>query len=101
MPKVLVQNEALEVELEKNQNLRLGLKQKNISVYGSTISKVLNCRGKGMCGTCKVLVIEGRDSLSVPTNAEKKRLGQDKLETGYRLSCQCVATEDCEIHTNP
>lgn len=42
------------------------------------------CGGKGICGKCTVKVLEGA---SVPTETEKKLLGE-KVEEGLRLACQ-------------
>jgi ferredoxin len=101
MPKVLVQNEALEVELNDGENLRTGLKRNHITVYDGMITKIANCRGHGFCGTCKVIVIEGRDNLSAPTEKEIKKLKDEGVEAGLRLSCQASVTKDCEVHCHP
>lgn len=42
---------------------------------------------KGICGTCKVDVLEGAENLS-PLNDKEKEMG-DRDET-HRLACQCV-----------
>lgn len=101
MPKVLVQDEALEVELEKNENLRLGLRRQKISVYDGIITGSLNCRGKGLCGTCRVIVIDGRDNLSVPSERETSKLKEKGIAAGLRLSCQALVTGDIQIHCHP
>ncbi len=44
----------------------------------------LPCGGKGICGKCGVRVLEGA---SVPTETEKKLLGE-KIKVGWRLACQ-------------
>ncbi|MCA8939444.1 MAG: hypothetical protein KDB07_06540 [Planctomycetes bacterium] len=93
MPKVLVQNEALEVELEDNENLRDGLARHKLSVYGNWFGKVVR--------NDKVLVIEGRDNLSVPSNKEVRKLGEEAIAVGYRLGSECQVTGDVQIHTQP
>ena len=40
----------------------------------------------GVCGTCKVDVLEGADNLSQLTGQEKEMDGMDKT---HRLACQC------------
>jgi uncharacterized 2Fe-2S/4Fe-4S cluster protein (DUF4445 family) len=46
------------------------------------------CGGRGTCGKCGVQVIEGHAELSL---ADHRHLG-DKLDDGWRLSCQCPIT---------
>lgn len=101
MPKVVVQDEALIVEVNENENLRTGLARNKVSVYDGIITSVANCRGHGLCGTCKVIVIEGRDNLSIPSQKEESKLGADRLAAGIRLSCQAQVTGDCEVHCHP
>ncbi|MEO8477329.1 MAG: ASKHA domain-containing protein [Actinomycetota bacterium] len=44
------------------------------------------CGGRGTCGKCGVKVLEGEAELSL---ADYRHLA-DKLEAGWRLSCQCL-----------
>ncbi len=46
------------------------------------------CGGLGTCGKCKVLIQKGSEYLNQITNAEKKFLSKEDLESGYRLACQ-------------
>ena len=46
------------------------------------------CGGRGTCGKCGVQVIEGHAELSL---ADHRHLA-DKLDDGWRLSCQCPIT---------
>ncbi len=46
------------------------------------------CGGLGTCGKCKVLIQKGSECLNQITNAEKKFLSNEDLESGYRLACQ-------------
>lgn len=48
------------------------------------------CGGEGLCGTCKVIVEDGDDNLSTPTDADEVLLSEDQLDEGYRLSCRCA-----------
>ncbi len=41
----------------------------------------------GVCGTCRIKVIEGKENLTEPTDAEIT-MGLD-LENNERLACQC------------
>ena len=55
---------------------------------GLRISHV--CGGDGACGTCRVEVIDGWDSLTPPTPDETYK----ELEQPYRLSCQSKLISD-------
>lgn len=42
----------------------------------------------GLCGTCQVIVVDGRESLSPPTDREHLLLDAQPLNDGVRLACQ-------------
>ncbi len=42
---------------------------------------------EGVCGTCVIEVVEGKDNLSDPTQEEEDFLGQGTRDE--RLACQC------------
>lgn len=42
---------------------------------------------EGVCGTCVIVVKEGRDNLSCPTKEEEDFLGEGTCDE--RLACQC------------
>jgi len=50
----------------------------------------------GRCTRCTCRVLEGQEDLDEPNWKEKQMLG-DKLEEGYRLTCQLSIQEDIEI----
>ena len=54
------------------------------------------CGGRGTCGKCKVLVLEGAHE---PTPADHRHLPADLLADGWRLSCQQEVGRDsvCEV----
>jgi len=58
MPKVVIANEKKEIEVPDGANLRQELMKAGVQVYG-TVEGYLNCRGFGLCGTCKILVKKG------------------------------------------
>jgi ferredoxin len=45
------------------------------------------CAGEGICGSCLVEVLEGKENLTKLTEEEKDFLGED--EEIKRLACQC------------
>src|SRR5918992_1514341 len=46
------------------------------------------CRERGECTSCAVLITGGQSLLSPPTNAEQKMLSNDRLINNHRLACQ-------------
>ncbi|HPP66842.1 MAG TPA: 2Fe-2S iron-sulfur cluster-binding protein, partial [bacterium] len=54
------------------------------AIEQSGIPFELPCGGKGICGKCRVKVIEGASS---PNETEKKILGE-RVKRGWRLACQ-------------
>ena len=53
------------------------------------------CGGKGTCGKCAVRVSGIKNT---PSERERKLLGAEKLEKGYRLSCSNNITSDLDIY---
>jgi len=53
---------------------------------GVNISSI--CGGEGLCGKCRVIVRDGKQNLSSPTEMEKRALSREDLTNGFRLACQ-------------
>ncbi|MBU8908240.1 2Fe-2S iron-sulfur cluster-binding protein [Desertibacillus haloalkaliphilus] len=91
MPKVKLQQNDLvyEQQVEENSNLVVlaGIKKFPHLKYGC---------GMGKCTKCVSKIVSGADQLGEPNWKEKKMLG-DKLEEGYRLTCQLTITSDIEL----
>lgn len=51
----------------------------------------------GVCDTCRVHVLKGIENLSEPTDEEFVMLGEDKVKSGMRLSCQVTVHGPVEI----
>jgi len=52
--------------------------------------------GMGKCATCTSRILKGAEHLPPPNWKEKKMLG-DRIEQGYRLTCQLWITHDIEL----
>jgi len=52
------------------------------------------CGGKGACGKCKVLVVEGTTAAS---SLEKNILSEEEIKKGFRLACQTKLFKDTTI----
>lgn len=57
------------------------------------------CGGEGWCESCLVKVISGE--VSPPTSIETDSLGEERISTGYRLSCQTVPLTDVKVDIPP
>ena len=57
------------------------------------------CGGAGVCGTCKVRVVEG--VVSPLNKSEQNFLDQDEIEDGYRLACQVEVHGDVLVDVPP
>ncbi|SFE87712.1 2Fe-2S iron-sulfur cluster-binding protein [Alteribacillus iranensis] len=54
--------------------------------------------GGGICGTCVCKIEQGAENLDKVKVQEKRKLGEEWLEKGYRLGCQTFVKEgDVEI----
>ena len=59
------------------------------------------CGGRGECDTCAVVVEAGADLLSEPTDAERTRLGGERLMACERLACQARAERAGDLVLRP
>jgi len=84
------------VEVVPGANLRQVAKRKRVQVYQG-IHQLLNCNGNGLCGTCKMAVIDGR---VMPRNdTEIKRL--KGVDEPWRLACQFEVLDNITVTTDP
>lgn len=57
--------------------------------------------GMGKCAKCACKVIAGAEHLPAPNWKEKKQLGEERLNVGFRLACQLWLEHDLEIEQLP
>lgn len=99
--KIKIENLDQTIESEVGQDLRSALLENDIEIYEG-IHKLLNCQGKGLCGTCVIGVVEG-PGLSNQTPYERARA---KFTAGSRvehprLACLTRCYQDAFIQTLP
>ena len=108
MPKVTIVNTKQEIEVEAGANLRQAAMKAGVGVYKG-LDRYLNCRGLGLCGTCRVLVKSGMNHLTSKTLLEKLNLTLHPFsmmaslghETEIRLACQVGVKDDCSVEMTP
>lgn len=98
MDKINFVNENKEVIAIDGTNLRLRAIESEIDIYRG-ITKLLNCRGNGRCGTCMVEVTAGAENLSPRTLVEEKKLKKQPIN--YRLACQTLVKGNVAVKTKP
>ena len=93
MPKIVFEKERIQVVVPMHANLREVAVANKIPVYVGS-SKILNCKGNGHCGTCRV---ELQGAGLKPRNAiEESKL---KNEPNLRLACQVEVLGDLTVKT--
>jgi ferredoxin len=97
MPVVYFVKEQRAVECPVGSNLRDLARANGISVYIFP-NTIANCRGNGLCGTCRVKVDNPR-ALSPRTKADTRKCAWEGEE--YRLACQTKVLADVSVTTNP
>jgi ferredoxin len=79
-------------------NLRAALLSEGVRLYKWPKNyRPLNCGGKGLCGTCRIEVVENANHLSPITGKEQFKLGPHP--ENLRLACQCLVQGDVTIRT--
>jgi ferredoxin len=106
MPELFFVNEDKKINVDVGGNLREAAIASEIGVYSNIFTKLFNCRGNGICGTC-VVKIERAITVGVlpydidpPNEIEKKKL-KKKLDSdpNLRLACQLNVQNDLKIYT--
>lgn len=115
MPTVKFVKEKKEIEVPAGANLRdeaikagINLNQ-GINGIGSSINQFVNCGGKGMCGTCRVLIAEGQEHITPMTTTEWLTFHRPDLpalayignEEKMRLACCVYVQGDISVVNNP
>jgi uncharacterized 2Fe-2S/4Fe-4S cluster protein (DUF4445 family) len=69
------------------------------AVRAAGLEVVSVCGGRGLCGTCRVLTVDG--GLTPPTEPERELLAPAELSAGVRLACQAAVAADARIDVPP
>lgn len=88
MPKIFIKHQNKEIKYSLGENLLEILLENEIFVDNP-------CNGKGLCGKCKVRLLEG--NLTAISETEEKFLKMEEINSGVRLSCLVVPKEDITI----
>lgn len=105
MPVITLVNENKAISVDEGANLRKVLLKNGINPYVGK-DKLLNCFGFGLCGTCRVEVVDGKGAPPLNDREEAALLGLApfygrKIPKNVRLSCRIDVKADMAIKTHP
>ena len=105
MPLLDLVNEGKTIEIAEGANLRKALLANGVPPYAG-LDRILNCRGFGLCGTCRVEVVDGRGAPPMTDREESALVGlipfyARKIPKNVRLSCRIDVKSDMAIKTYP
>ena len=121
MPLVNFVNEKKEIEVPEGAVLRTEAIKAGINLncgvngYGQNLNKVMNCKGLGLCGTCRVLITKGMENTNKLTKREWVKfktpvsIPPDPIpclayignEESMRLACMTKIFGDVEVASSP
>lgn len=90
MAKVKLNKISRVLEVTPGANLMQCLLQEGIPVASS-------CYGDGVCGKCRLEILQGAENLSPPTDLEKFLKERYRLSENIRISCQAIVNGDVTV----
>lgn len=118
MPVIKFVKEKKEIEVPVGANLRQEAMRAGVNLYqglngmGASMNKLVNCRGLGTCGTCRVRILKGMENTNEMGLIEKSKfkvplpdpvppLAFIGNEDTMRLACKTKINGDVEVETGP
>ncbi len=105
MPVITLLNEGRTVEVSEGTNLRKALLKAKVNPYLGK-DRFLNCRGLGLCGTCRVEIVDGKGVPPLTDREAAPLIGLSpfyarKIPQNVRLSCRIDVMSDIAVTTFP
>src|SRR5262245_24433716 len=105
MPVITIAESGKTIEVPEGTNLRKTLLKNNLSPYIGK-DRILNCLGNGLCGTCRVEVVDGKGAPAMGPLEESSLVGLApfygrKIPKNVRLACRMDITKDMTIRMYP
>ncbi len=105
MPVVHFVHEDKKITVDEGANLRKTARRNGINPY-SGLSSIFNCRGNGLCGTCRVEIVDGKGASSRNQDEVSALTGllpfyARSWGNNVRLSCRVQVKGDMQVKTNP
>lgn len=92
MPKITFTKGQKSIEVKPGENLMQALLDNGYPVASS-------CYGDGVCGKCRMQIIEGADNLSPANPLEKTLKDRLQLKKDERIACQIELQSDVTVDT--
>lgn len=105
MPVITLVNENKTIEVAEGANLRKTLLKNGVNPYIGK-DKILNCLGNGLCGTCRVEIVDGKGAPPITAMEEAALAGlapvyARTVPKNTRLACRIDVTKDMAVKTFP
>jgi ferredoxin len=105
MPVVTIASSGKTIEVPEGANLRKVLLKNGISPYRGK-DKFLNCLGNGLCGTCRVEVVDGKGAPPMSPLEDSALVGlapfyARAIPKNVRLACRIAVTKDIALNLYP
>ena len=97
MPTVRFVKQDVTVECTVGTTIRELALRHEIDLYAFP-ANLINCRGRALCGTCRIKIDDVR-AVSPVTDDETAKVGREGPR--YRLACRSKILADLEVITNP
>ncbi|NIQ01553.1 MAG: 2Fe-2S iron-sulfur cluster binding domain-containing protein [Nitrospinaceae bacterium] len=86
------------IQVESGVNLREAAIASKIGIYAH-IFKLLNCRGRGLCSSCRVEIVSG--NVAPRNDIENSNLAKAlKKNPNLRLACQIEVTDHLVVRSH-
>ena len=100
MPKVRFLNELVSAEVPPHATLREVAMQQGVELYRGMWTHV-NCRGNGVCGRCRVWVLEHDRARPGASERSLREHAHIRVTGTMRLACQVRVLSDLDVRTRP
>ena len=98
MLEVTFEKQKRTLNMEPGANLREAAIAAKLGVYAH-IFKLLNCRGRGLCASCRVEIVSGQ--VTERNEVENKNLAKAlKKNPNLRLACQISVEDNLVVRTH-
>ena len=98
MLEITFENHNRTLKVESGTNLREAAIAGKLGIYAH-IFKILNCRGRGLCSSCRVEIVSGQ--VAERNEVENKNLAKSlKKNPNLRLACQISVEDNLVVRTH-
>lgn len=98
MLEIKFENHNRTLKVEPGTNLREAAIAGKLGIYAH-IFKILNCRGRGLCASCRVEIVSGQ--VAERNEVENKNLAKAlKKNPNLRLGCQISVEDNLVVRTH-